>query len=155
MTTIGLRLSSNAFCSTKRVCGIGPSKASTNSSTPSAIFSTRSTSPPKSAWPGVSITLILQPLYSMATFFAKMVIPRSRSSSLLSRMSSPFCSFSRKRLAVYNILSTKVVLPWSTCAMMAIFLMFCIFFLCAHMYAHIAHITKKPAKVVNFVDICK
>jgi hypothetical protein len=23
------------------------------------------------------------------------------------------------------------------------------------MYAHIAHITKKPAKVVNFVDICK
>ena len=55
-----------------------------------------------------------------------MVMPRSRSSSLLSRMSSPFCSFSRKRLAVYNILSTKVVLPWSTCAMIAIFLMFCI-----------------------------
>ena len=59
ITTIGLSFISIAFCSTKRVCGIGPSKASTNSSTPSAIFSTRSTSPPKSAWPGVSIILIL------------------------------------------------------------------------------------------------
>ena len=47
-----------AFCSTKRVWGMGPSKASTSSSTPSAIFSTRSTSPPKSAWPGVSIRLM-------------------------------------------------------------------------------------------------
>ena len=50
--------SSSAFCSTKRVCGIGPSKLSTSSSTPSTIFSTRSTSPPKSAWPGVSTMLI-------------------------------------------------------------------------------------------------
>jgi hypothetical protein len=58
-------------------------------------------------------------------------------------------------LAVYNILSTRVVLPWSTCAMMAIFLMFCIFFLCAHMYAHIAHIMKKPAKLLQKMHMCK
>ena len=32
------------------------------SKTPSAIFKTRSTSPPKSVWPGVSITFILTPL---------------------------------------------------------------------------------------------
>jgi hypothetical protein len=46
------------FASTNRVCGIVPSKASTTSSTPSTIFITRSTSPPKSAWPGVSRMLI-------------------------------------------------------------------------------------------------
>jgi hypothetical protein len=34
---------------TKRVCGIGPSTASTSKSTESTIDSTRSTSPPKSA----------------------------------------------------------------------------------------------------------
>ena len=48
-----------APCSvTKRVCGIGPSTASTSSSTPSTMLSTRSTSPPKSAWPGVSTMLM-------------------------------------------------------------------------------------------------
>ncbi len=44
--------------STKRVWGMGPSAASTSSSTPSTMFITRSTSPPKSAWPGVSTMLI-------------------------------------------------------------------------------------------------
>ena len=44
---------SSAWDSTKRVWGLGPSYASTMSSAPSAMFSTRSTSPPKSAWPGV------------------------------------------------------------------------------------------------------
>ena len=48
-TTQGLRPKSIAFCNTKRVCGIGPSNASTSRHTPSAILSTRSTSPPKSA----------------------------------------------------------------------------------------------------------
>ena len=38
--------------------GIGPSKASTTRITPFTIFRTRSTSPPKSAWPGVSMMLI-------------------------------------------------------------------------------------------------
>ena len=58
-TTIGFLPSASAFCNTKRVWGIVPSKASTSSSTPSHMFSTRSTSPPKSAWPGVSMMLIL------------------------------------------------------------------------------------------------
>ena len=58
ITTQGLSPRLMAFCSTNRVCGIGPSKASTNNNTPSAIFRTRSTSPPKSAWPGVSMMLI-------------------------------------------------------------------------------------------------
>ena len=59
ITTIGFSPSPMAFWSTKRVCGIGPSKASTSSRHPSAMLSTRSTSPPKSAWPGVSMMLIL------------------------------------------------------------------------------------------------
>ena len=62
ITTTGFRPSSMALPSTKRVCGIGPSKASTSRITPSAMFSTRSTSPPKSLWPGVSMMLILVPL---------------------------------------------------------------------------------------------
>ena len=88
-TTIGLSPSSIALPSTKRVCGMGPSKASTSNNTASAIFNTRSTSPPKSAWPGVSIKLILTSFHVALTFLAKMVIPRSRSRSLLSKMSSP------------------------------------------------------------------
>jgi hypothetical protein len=59
MTTMALCPISSALRRTKRVCGIGPSAASTSRSTPSTIFITRSTSPPKSAWPGVSTMLIL------------------------------------------------------------------------------------------------
>ena len=40
------------------VCGMGPSFASTRSSTESTIDRMRSTSPEKSAWPGVSTMLI-------------------------------------------------------------------------------------------------
>ena len=58
MTTIGGSRRSSALRSTKRVCGSGPSEASTSSMTPSTIDSVRSTSPPKSAWPGVSTMLI-------------------------------------------------------------------------------------------------
>ena len=48
-TTIGFSPKEIAFPNTNRVWGIAPSKASTSSKTPSAIFKTRSTSPPKSA----------------------------------------------------------------------------------------------------------
>ena len=48
---------SSALRRTKRVCGSGPSLASTSSRTPSTIVRPRSTSPPKSAWPGVSMML--------------------------------------------------------------------------------------------------
>ncbi len=50
-----------ALRSTNRVCGSGPSDASTSSTMPSTIESPRSTSPPKSAWPGVSMMLIVMP----------------------------------------------------------------------------------------------
>ena len=58
MTTMGVKPWAKAFWVTKRVWGMGPSTASTSSSTLSAMDSTRSTSPPKSAWPGVSMMLI-------------------------------------------------------------------------------------------------
>ena len=58
-TTTGFNPSERAFDNTNLVCGIGPSCASTMRSTPSAIFSVRSTSPEKSACPGVSMILIL------------------------------------------------------------------------------------------------
>ena len=60
-TTSGRRPSSSDLRSTYFVCGIGPSTASTSSSTPSTIRRTRSTSLPKSAWPGVSTTLMRTP----------------------------------------------------------------------------------------------
>ena len=40
------------------VCGSGPSEASTRTTTPSTMLRMRSTSPPKSAWPGVSTMLM-------------------------------------------------------------------------------------------------
>src|SRR5712691_11709878 len=52
-STTGSR-ASRALRNTKRVCGSGPSLASTSSRTPSTIVRPRSTSPPKSACPGVS-----------------------------------------------------------------------------------------------------
>ena len=54
-------LASRALRSTKRVCGSGPSEASTSSTTPSTMEMPRSTSPPKSAWPGVSMMLSVMP----------------------------------------------------------------------------------------------
>ena len=83
-TTMGFRPSASAFLVTKRVCGIGPSWASISSTTPSTMDSARSTSPPKSAWPGVSITLMWVPSQLTAQFLARMVMPRSRSMALLS-----------------------------------------------------------------------
>jgi len=79
--TITDRSSSNAFFNTNFVCGIGPSNASTTNTTPFTIFSTRSTSPPKSACPGVSMILILIPLYITPVFLDRIVIPLSFSMS--------------------------------------------------------------------------
>src|SRR4028118_1459710 len=45
----------SALRSTKRVCGSGPSEASTSSATPSTMDRPRSTSPPKPAGPGVAV----------------------------------------------------------------------------------------------------
>ena len=56
---IGFKLEFNAFYKTNLVYVIGPSEAHTTRATPSTMFIIRSTSPPKSAWPGVSTILIL------------------------------------------------------------------------------------------------
>jgi uncharacterized repeat protein (TIGR01451 family) len=57
--------------------GIGPSAASTSRTTPSTMASARSTSPPKSAWPGVSTRLMRVPCHSTDAALARMVMPRS------------------------------------------------------------------------------
>ncbi len=49
---------------------------------PSTILRMRSTSPPKSAWPGVSTILMRVPCQTIEVTFARMVMPRSRSRSL-------------------------------------------------------------------------
>ena len=60
MTQITGSRASSVLRSTKRVWGRGPSLASTRSSTPSTMVRPRSTSPPKSAWPGVSTMLMVR-----------------------------------------------------------------------------------------------
>jgi len=66
---------------TNLVCGIGPSAASTSTRTPSTMLRMRSTSPPKSAWPGVSTMLIRTSRQTTEVHLARIVMPRSRSSS--------------------------------------------------------------------------
>jgi hypothetical protein len=124
-TTIGLKPIANAFWVTKRVCGIGPSIASTRISTESTIDNTRSTSPPKSAWPGVSTMLMRYSSPSgdfqrIAVFFDRIVMPRSFSRSLLSIIRSVVTVRSLNVPDCLSSWSTSVVLPWSTWATMAI-----------------------------------
>ena len=122
--TIGCKFSASAFFKTSLVWGIGPSKASTTNKTPSTIFNTRSTSPSKSAWPGVSTMLIFTPLYITDVFFDKIVIPLSFSRSFESITLSCTCSLSLKTWLCLSKASTNVVFPWSTCAIIATFLIF-------------------------------
>ena len=126
-TTIGFKFNAKDFLSTSLVWGIAPSNASTNKTTPSTIFNTRSTSPPKSACPGVSTMFILISLYITDVFLAKIVIPLSFSRSFESITLSATCSLSRKTWLCLSMASTNVVLPWSTCAIIAIFLIFWLF----------------------------
>jgi hypothetical protein len=60
------------------VCGIGPSAASTSTMAPSTMLRMRSTSPPKSAWPGVSTMLMRVSFHCTEVTLARMVMPRSR-----------------------------------------------------------------------------
>ena len=119
ITTMGLRPSFSALESTNLVWGITLSAASTSSTTPSTMERMRSTSPPKSAWPGVSTVLMRTPFHSTEVHLARMVMPRSRSWSLESMARSAICWFSRTEPDCFSSWSTRVVLPWSTWAMMA------------------------------------
>jgi len=127
ITTIGFRFNAKDFFRTSRVCGMTPSKASTNSKTPSTVFRTRSTSPPKSACPGVSTMFIFTPSYITDVFLERIVIPLSFSISPESIILSDTCSFSLNTWLCFNKASTNVVFPWSTCAIIAIFLIFLLF----------------------------
>src|SRR5206468_11724024 len=109
----------NALPTTNLVCGIGPSAASTSTRTPSTMLRMRSTSPPKSAWPGVSTMLILISRQTTEVHLARIVMPRSRSSSLESSARSATCWLARNAPLWRSIASTSVVLPWSTWAMIA------------------------------------
>ena len=77
-------------CAARSGSGAGvPRTASTSSSTPSTMVSARSTSPPKSAWPGVSTMFTLTVVPSSrrqrtAVFLARIVMPFSRSRSMVS-----------------------------------------------------------------------
>src|SRR4051794_121960 len=110
---------SSALRSTKRVWGSGPSLASTSRRTPSTIVRPRSTSPPKSAWPGVSMMLIFTSPYRTAVFLARIVMPFSRSRSFESMTRSLTAWFSRNAPVCQSMASTRVVLPWSTWATIA------------------------------------
>src|SRR4051812_20881353 len=110
---------SSALRRTKRVCGSGPSEASTSSKIPSTIVRPRSTSPPKSACPGVSTMFSLTPLWRTAVFFARIVMPFSRSRSIESMTRSATSWFWRKAPDCQSMASTSVVLPWSTWATIA------------------------------------
>src|SRR5580700_2872340 len=105
--------------STNLVCGSGPSLASTSSRTPSTMDRPRSTSPPKSAWPGVSTMLMVSPPWCTAVFLARIVMPFSRSRSPESSTRSATLALARNAPDCHSIASTSVVLPWSTCATMA------------------------------------
>src|SRR5579871_1710221 len=113
------RFACSVLRSTNLVCGSGPSPASTSSSTPSTIDRPRSTSPPKSACPGVSTMLMVSPPCRTAVFLARIVMPFSRSRSPESSTRSATRSFARKAPDCQSIASTRVVLPWSTCATIA------------------------------------
>ncbi len=121
-TTSTFFLRAKAFDKTKRVWGMAPSKASTSSRTPSTMSIIRSTSPPKSAWPGVSTMFIFVSPYMTEVFLERIVMPLSRSRSLLSITLSSTCSLSLNMPLCFKSWSTRVVLPWSTWAMIAIFL---------------------------------
>ena len=117
--TIGRRPIFSAFETTNFVCGIGPSAASTSTMTPSTIDRMRSTSPPKSAWPGVSTMLMRVSFQTTEVALARMVMPRSFSRSFESMARSSTRWLSRNEPDCDRSLSTSVVLPWSTWAMMA------------------------------------
>src|SRR5260221_9961676 len=119
ISTIGLRPRRSALPVTNLVCGSGPSAASTSTTTPSTIDRMRSTSPPKSAWPGVSTMLRRTSFHTTEVHLARIVMPRSRSRSFESIARSATCWLGRKVPLWASSLSTRVVLPWSTCAMIA------------------------------------
>ena len=65
--------------------------------------------------------LIRTPFHITEQFLAAMVMPRSRSRSMVSMSRSLTSWLALNRPLWRNMASTRVVLPWSTWAMMAMF----------------------------------
>ena len=86
------------------------------------MLKTRSTSAAKSLCPGVSIILILEFFQFIEAGFARIVIPLSFSSSPVSINLSSIISLSLNEPVCFIKLSINVVLPWSTWAMIVMFL---------------------------------
>ena len=95
---------------------------------------------------------ILTPFQLMETFLERMVMPRSRSRSLESSTSPLLSCPSRNSLPASIILSTNVVLPWSTCAMIAMFLMSCICFYLNVLQKIGAKLQKSLDKLAGFTE---
>ncbi len=96
ITTIGRSPRASALPTTNLVWGSTPSAASTSTMAPSTMDRMRSTSPPKSAWPGVSTMLMRVScpsgeIQATEVHLARMVMPRSRSRSLRSSARSATC----------------------------------------------------------------
>ena len=93
-----------------------PWEASTTSTTPSQAARLRLTSYPKSTWPGVSMRWMTWSPHRTRTFWALMVMPRSRSMSMESRNCS-LISLGSTAPVSSSIRSDSVLLPWSMWAM--------------------------------------
>jgi hypothetical protein len=102
ITTMGCSPFCRAFPSTNLVCAIGPSVASTSSKHPSTMSRTRSTSPPKSACPGVSTALSTHARHGNDVYLDEMVMPRSLSSAY-------GCSLPAVRLVTWTYRLSSIV----------------------------------------------
>ena len=139
MNNTGLTFSLKACLNTVSVWGMIPSTAHTTTTAPSTALIARVTSPPKSTWPGVSIKLIKysSSWYSCTidTFAASMVIPRACSCSSKSKNLWSPASSSEIIPAPAKRLSDKVVLPWSMCAQIPMFLIFSVWYINSLIFA--------------------
>ena len=92
ITTIGVRPRRQRLADARTwSAAAGPRRRRTSTMAPSTMIRMRSTSPPKSAWPGVSTMLIRTPFQTTEVHLARMVMPRSRSRSLRSIARSATC----------------------------------------------------------------
>ena len=116
-TTVAMPSRCRARISTS-VCACTPSTAETTSTAPSSRLRARSTSAMKSEWPGVSTRLTVVPSTSKDTTAARMVMPRRRSSAIVSVWVEPASTLpgSASTPASTSRRSVRVVLPASTCA---------------------------------------
>ncbi len=108
------------------VWGRTPSQAQTRRTAPSMAHRLCSTSAAKSAWPGVSTRLIMQPFRHIRTAAARTDMPRRFSTGRESVWAVPLSTLPASRMAPVreSSCSVRVVLPASTSAKMPMLRMF-------------------------------